>query len=314
MSFSSLPTPLVFTPRHVFTSVGGYIIKLDLLESSRIVYNGQPPCFDEHHATFITNKVRTTSIERKIAESPVSLSEISKRYRYDSMINVIVKFEVGEITTFPMFREPTEEIGCGIDVYDTEETAFSINIMDDCPNYTGTIKTWYNDGSPNIIAADLVNGKRVGIWEQNLLTRRIKGGFLNDKRQGMWCEFSPTDELILEEFYDQDELNGVQRIYYENNHHLKTENRYKNGKLHGRCQDLSVDGRPIKILNFQDNELHGIYTEFGDTGACSLYGRYYKGKKHGKWFVVADSGEKFCENWNHGTKCDSHREEWCFHV
>ena len=110
-----------------------------------------------------------------------------------------------------------------------------------------------------------------------------EGEMLNQQRTGTWTYYhKDSDAIMMTEQYEQGELNGKKKIYYENGE-LAEEANYSNGELHGPRKLYSVKGVVLEDLLYKNGELHGPAKFYNGKGELMSEGSYRNNKHHGTW-------------------------------
>ena len=82
---------------------------------------------------------------------------------------------------------------------------------------------------------------------------------------------------------------GVERSYWDNGE-LKSELRYKDGKLDGECLWYTEEGKLEKQCWYKDGLLDSIYRSYSAKGNLASEEHYVKGKLNGEFRKWYDNG------------------------
>lgn len=107
---------------------------------------------------------------------------------------------------------------------------------------------------------------------------------------GKWIYYhNKSDVVMIEEtFNSKGELEGERKVFYPNGQ-LAEMQHYKNGKLDGVSKMYAQnDGKLINEYTYVNGELHGPAKSYDDSGQIVAEGNYRHDKQHGIW--------KFYEN------------------
>ncbi|MCP9234990.1 toxin-antitoxin system YwqK family antitoxin [Lewinella sp. JB7] len=133
------------------------------------------------------------------------------------------------------------------------------------------------------------------------------------QRQGYGRRYDPAGNLVAEENYVNDQLDGTRTAYYPDGKPEIVEN-YRNGRFEGeyltydslghlRMRGTYVDGAMGKVwtryypdggvrevVTFADNRENGPFREWHENGQASAAGAYLDGKEEGTLFVFDATG------------------------
>ena len=110
-----------------------------------------------------------------------------------------------------------------------------------------------------------------------------EGAMENKNRTGKWMYYHKDGKTIIaEEMYQQEELNGESRTFYENGKITEILN-YKNGKLHGKVMRYSEEGTLLDDLLYAEGKMHGLAKYYNTKGELIYTGNYENDEKVGKW-------------------------------
>ncbi|SHH83109.1 toxin-antitoxin system YwqK family antitoxin [Wenyingzhuangia marina] len=117
--------------------------------------------------------------------------------------------------------------------------------------------------------------------------KKSEGTMLGKNRIGVWKYYDSQERLILVENYDNNQLNGERKVFYDNDS-IAEISEYKNGKLDGITARFSKDGIKLHEMTYQDGLLHGRAKFFEVNGNIKESGLYYKDYKVGRWDYYID--------------------------
>ncbi|MGY5354398.1 toxin-antitoxin system YwqK family antitoxin [Wenyingzhuangia sp. IMCC45467] len=112
--------------------------------------------------------------------------------------------------------------------------------------------------------------------------KKSEGVMMGKNRVGLWKYYDPQGKLILIEHYENNQLNGVRKVFYSNDS-IAEVSEYKNGMLNGVTSRFSKDGIKLHEMTYQEGLLHGRAKFFEVNGNLKESGLYYKDYKVGKW-------------------------------
>ena len=143
-------------------------------------------------------------------------------------------------------------------------------------------------------------------------------------REGKYQRYAPGGVLLEEAFYQNDSLEGVRTLYFENGQPQYVE-QYKNGNFDGPYKaffdngEVEVEGNYIndvmdgpwttyyptggvkEVVTFANNLENGPFTEFYPNGVKKAEGNYLNGdREHGELKLYNEEGEHIktmeCDN------------------
>jgi|SRR5699024_1576359 len=109
-----------------------------------------------------------------------------------------------------------------------------------------------------------------------------QGKLLHKKRVGEWNYFHVNSQLMMQEHYANNQLNGWKVVYYENGQ-ITSKEKYKNGHLNGPKLMYSKDGQLLAKYHYKNDTLEGYSKVFTVEGDLISKGRYKNGRRDGKW-------------------------------
>lgn len=109
-------------------------------------------------------------------------------------------------------------------------------------------------------------------------------GYMIDKsRVGTWLYYHKNSKsIMIEETYENGNLNGVSKLFYKTRQLAKIEN-FKDGKLHGSSKQYSEQGVLTDNLIYENGELNGLVIFYETNGNIKQRGRYKNDIKVGMW-------------------------------
>ncbi len=162
-----------------------------------------------------------------------------------------------------------------------------------------------------------VNGKRNGLYTETdrngSLT--LQKSYKNDSLNGVTIEYSSGARPKSETPYHSGKINGIKKLYNQENFKLQEEGLFVNNKREGLTRWYYVAGKvsieymykdgnlegPMKTYyengnissqgTYVNNELEGDYAEFYEDGNPKSLGKYLKGKKEGIWKEYDENGK-----------------------
>lgn len=103
------------------------------------------------------------------------------------------------------------------------------------------------------------------------------------KRVGKWWYYHKDGETIMsEENYEDGELNGESKTFYESGE-ITEILYYSKGKLHGNAKRYDIKGALVSDLTYKNGILHGLAKYFDTDGKLMYTGNYENDVKTGKW-------------------------------
>lgn len=161
--------------------------------------------------------------------------------------------------------------------------------------YEGTFKndieqgvfTYYaDDAQKKIIATrdfSKGNGNAYTVFYDGNKHKLSEGNFKNKLKDGRWVEYHQGGVQVLnEEFYVNDKLEGVRKVYYKSGK-LSEELGYKNGIQDGVSNQYAENGVKLREETYVNGVQHGKVTYRNADGKITLEGSYDHGKKIGEW-------------------------------
>lgn len=140
------------------------------------------------------------------------------------------------------------------------------------PKQASAVKTFFDNGKKANIVYYAQNGKEIA-----------KGVLIDKKREGKWEYYhNITGNIMTEEFYENDQLEGTRTTYYDNKQVSETIE-YKNGKKEGKQLVYSIKGVLIKEYTYKNDLLEGINKIFTGKGVLRIEGNFKQNKKTGLW-------------------------------
>ncbi len=115
-----------------------------------------------------------------------------------------------------------------------------------------------------------------------------EGKMVEKERIGKWLYYHADGKTVMiEEHYENNQLNGDYKIFYPNGKPTKVAN-YKNGLLNGNSKKYSQEGVLIEDLNYIDNVLNGPAAFYETNGNVKQKGAYEDDLKVGIWEFYTD--------------------------
>ena len=106
-----------------------------------------------------------------------------------------------------------------------------------------------------------------------------EGMMLNKKRAGKWTTYHhKSDQIMMMEYYKNDELNGLQTTYFKNGK-VGEKTNYLNGIKNGSSQIYADNGQLLQDLNYKNGELDGHQTYYNPEGSLVAEGDYKNGRR-----------------------------------
>lgn len=106
------------------------------------------------------------------------------------------------------------------------------------------------------------------------------GTYRNDKKNGIFKEYSESGILEFEYFMKDDELNGPFKTFYDNGN-LKKSGFFLNGEKNGKFIEYNIDGKKDAEYTLIKGLKNGILTIYEDAGV-STKTKYLDDKKNGR--------------------------------
>ncbi len=179
---------------------------------------------------------------------------------------------------------------------------FSINLIISC------------GGSINTGALAKLEGYETELIKGTNITKAIKRNSDNEiieqgyvsggKRNGVWLTYYTGDEtgkIKTIASYSDGILSGPY-LELSNRGQIETEVTYENNLYNGLYATYKF-GRMTKEVNYKDNKLEGLSTEYDNRGNVQKEINYRNGKQHGLMRYYNEDGEVIVEyEYNDGTK------------
>ena len=108
-------------------------------------------------------------------------------------------------------------------------------------------------------------------------------------KTGLWKAFDKAGRIRLEEHYDQDTLNGIQRTFHPSGQLLE-EGTYSMGKKTGKWLTYNREGLPLSEEHWRNGERHGPALVM-DKGKPLSQGEYREGQPTGTWTTFNPDGK-----------------------
>lgn len=126
------------------------------------------------------------------------------------------------------------------------------------------------------------------------------GNFINEKRDSIWQFFDIAGNMIREETYLKNKLNGVSKTFYPGGK-LCEEIQYRDSIPQGSLVQYFENGKK-KLLGEQvDGLYHGSFIQWHPNGNKSAEGTYAAGIKSGTWKYYHEDGRtRFLETYKNG--------------
>ena len=106
-----------------------------------------------------------------------------------------------------------------------------------------------------------------------------EGMMLNKKRAGKWITYhQKSDQIMMTEYYKNDELNGLQTTYFKNGK-VGEKTNYLNGIKNGSSQIYADNGQLLQDLYYKNGELDGHQTYYNPEGDLVAEGDYKNGQR-----------------------------------
>jgi len=147
----------------------------------------------------------------------------------------------------------------------------------------GTWNYWYENGEkkPDILFDD---GEKVNKLDAIIIERLYENGnpewlksYENDMKNGEWIEWHENGQMSIREFYIDDKLDGIQKIWREDGS-IGIEQSYKDGKKNGKTTRWYPNGIKDNEYNSLDDILHGEETYWDMDGNMTDFNTYDYGR------------------------------------
>ncbi len=132
----------------------------------------------------------------------------------------------------------------------------------------------------------------------------ISEGKMEGKKYiGEWKYYQRNSNglLILENYDDSGNLNGLRNVYYKNGQ-VAEKQHYVGGKLEGESVWYSERSVKIKEFIYVNGELHGESKYYNPRGELITQGHYQNGKKYGIWRFFENGKITKQEDFTHKNK------------
>lgn len=162
-----------------------------------------------------------------------------------------------------------------------------------------------------------INGRKNGPGTETDRTGYItkQENFTNDTLDGISVVYANGGHAKWVATYRNGKLNGVKKLYNQENFKIQEEGNYvnnlregitywyflegeksiqytyKNGLLEGKMKTFYRNGNINSEGTYKNNELEGDYFEYYEDGKPKNIGKYVKGKKEGLWKEYDENGK-----------------------
>jgi antitoxin component YwqK of YwqJK toxin-antitoxin module len=140
----------------------------------------------------------------------------------------------------------------------------------------------------------ILNSLKSGNWiyfyqGTNGTQKLFEGSYLNDKRNGIWKEFSEKGKLIAQVNYRNGFLNGEATVFYETGIPY-TIKYFSDGVQVSKYFEYYPKGNLKETSLYKNGEKTGPVTLFYPSGKIQAVGFYNNGIKDGKWQYNDEKG------------------------
>ncbi len=135
----------------------------------------------------------------------------------------------------------------------------------------------------------VLKDKKMGMWiklyQPDSVIQSVTE-YVAGKKQGLSLTFSKKGQIILEEMYKNDQLNGLKKGYTEVGHKVNLEENYVNGQIEGLQKIFAKDGKIQEEHVFKNGKKNGVSKSYYPTGNVKQETSYKDDVKDGscKWF------------------------------
>ncbi|MDR6301456.1 toxin-antitoxin system YwqK family antitoxin [Mesonia maritima] len=109
-----------------------------------------------------------------------------------------------------------------------------------------------------------------------------KGNMIDKKREGIWKYYFKDGNLMMQETYKNDVLNGWKIVYFPNGK-ITEKKHFENGVANGENLIYAKNGTLIQSYTYKDGKLHGSTETYNASGNLISEGNYKQGKRTGEW-------------------------------
>ncbi len=172
-------------------------------------------------------------------------------------------------------------------LYASGKIRYEGQFKDDRP--IGLFQYFYENGELQATNNHIGNGQVANhVYHKNGKIK-AKGLYREEKKDSLWQYFNEQEQLVIEETYILDTLNGPQRTYYENKQ-LGEETNYNRGVKQGPWVKFFDNGKPWVEASYEKGNLHGPFKMYRDAGKPKVQGKYHLGIRTGAWLKFNDNG------------------------
>ncbi|MTB49692.1 toxin-antitoxin system YwqK family antitoxin [Lewinella sp. W8] len=115
--------------------------------------------------------------------------------------------------------------------------------------------------------------------------------YLDNELNGKRLLFSPEGNLLVEENYERGEFAGPYSLFDETGQ-LSMKGEYVDGKMSGAWTSYYPNGTVREVVTFADNNENGPFREWYENGQPKASGAYLDGdKEHGTLHLYAEDGQ-----------------------
>jgi antitoxin component YwqK of YwqJK toxin-antitoxin module len=143
----------------------------------------------------------------------------------------------------------------------------------------GLVRTEIRDAADLLLGSGYyLNGKKTASWAEYYPTGALKSvtTYVEGHKEGMAFEFETTAMLAKQYFYHQDKLYGFYRVY--NGAFLKEEKHYENGELNGVSRTFYDDGALLEEAHYKEGKRNGVSKWFDQQGRVTIQYEYKDGE------------------------------------
>jgi antitoxin component YwqK of YwqJK toxin-antitoxin module len=154
----------------------------------------------------------------------------------------------------------------------------------------GTFKFFADDKNSTLTAervfSDLGKTAYTKIYENGFVSS--EGKTVNKKKEGLWKYYHPkSTALALEEYYKDDKLDSIRKVYYLSGKTAEEAN-YKNGQKNGAYKKITEEGIVLEETIYVNDQYDGDAIFRESDGKLASKGKFVKGEKKGYWEFYKD--------------------------
>lgn len=249
-------------------------------------------------------------------------NEIS--YQEDKKNGYSWHYEAGKLAEKVFFVDNVKQ-GEGLSFYDTGELSAKVTYLDDQKD--GVAYEYAKDGriialmkynKDLLVSRDEINrfnssneksGKWIEFHENGI--NKLVGGYVEDKKHGIFKEYDKNGKLIAIYKYEDGQLAESskdvdvldERKTYHPNANVKTSGTYRDGKLQGFLREFDENGKLLKSEQYDEGvklaegvldsiaREQGLWKYFYETGELRAEGKYLDAKKIEEWKYYFRNGK-----------------------